>query len=168
MQTFGVEMRNGAKIRSLRTDDHSEWRRMRLALYSSDDPGLIEKEIEDIAAGILPMDVLVAERSSGGLVGFVELTVEHNVVGCKSSPVGYIGSWYVDPDHRQAGVGRELLLAAEDWAAGRGCREMGSDCEIDNEISRRAHIRIGYVETERLIHFRKPIKRGPNRIPVTD
>ena len=151
------------KIRPLQAIDRDEWHRMRLALYSDDDPSLIEKEIEQIVEGILPMDVLVAESSSGGLVGFVELTVEHNVVGCKSSPVGYIGSWYVDPDQRRAGVGRQLLLAAEGWASERGCREMGSDCELDNDVSRQAHTQIGYMETERLIHFRKPIERRPNK-----
>ncbi len=155
-------------IRAAEVNDHEEWLRMRLALYANDDPQVIERELDEIVAGTLPIDVLVAERSSHALAGFVELTVEHNVVGCESSPVGYIGSWYVDPDQRRSGVGRQLLLAAEVWASERGCREMGSDCEIDNDVSRQAHTQIGYIETERLIHFRKPIKGSPNQPDAGD
>ena len=62
---------------------------------------------------------------------------------------------YVDADVRRQGVGERLVRAAEAWAQHKRMREMGSDCLLDNDISRRAHIAIGYQERERLIHFRK-------------
>ena len=40
----------------------------------------------------------------------------------------------IDPQHSiPSQVREELMRAAEDWARGRGCREMASDTWIDNE-----------------------------------
>jgi aminoglycoside 6'-N-acetyltransferase I len=35
---------------------------------------------------------------------------------------------------------------------------MASDCEIDNTVSFRAHIALGYEEVERIICFRKALE----------
>jgi aminoglycoside 6'-N-acetyltransferase I len=51
-----------------------------------------------------------------------------------------------------------LVAAAEEWARSKGCVEMASDTEIDNQVSHTAHGRLGYEEVERLIHFRKPLQ----------
>jgi hypothetical protein len=37
------------------------------------------------------------------------------------------------------------------------CRDMASDCVIDNEIGFQAHLALGYIETERSIRFKKPL-----------
>ena len=76
-------------------------------------------------------------------------------------PVGYIEGWYVNPDLRQAGWGRALVQAAEAWARSRGYAEIASDCLLENEVSLRAHTALGFEETERLIHFRKPLTDEP-------
>ena len=62
---------------------------------------------------------------------------------------------YLDAGRRRGGVGRRLVDAAEAWARDAGCVEMGSDCLLENGISRRAHLAIGTEERERLNHFRK-------------
>ena len=46
---------------------------------------------------------------------------------------------------------------AEDWARGKGCSEMASDTWLDNEASIRAHVKLGYAEVERLVHFVKQL-----------
>lgn len=99
----------------------------------------------------------VAVREGGGLCGFVETSLRPFAEGCNSQPVGYVEGWYVDPDLRGQGVGGELVRAAEDWARGKGCREMASDCLIDNDASWRAHLALGYVEVERVIQFKKTL-----------
>jgi aminoglycoside 6'-N-acetyltransferase I len=66
-----------------------------------------------------------------------------------------VEAWYVDADVRRLGYGRALLAAAEGWARARGYREMASDTQLDNEVSRRAHLRSGYAEVDRIIQFRK-------------
>ena len=35
---------------------------------------------------------------------------------------------------------------------------MASDCLLDNEVSRAAHVALGYAEVERLIHFAKRLE----------
>lgn len=86
---------------------------------------------------------------------FLEASIRPYADGCDTRNVGYIEGWYVDADMRRQGLGAELVSAAEAWAIEQGCREMASDCLLDNEISFRAHLALGYQETERLIHFKK-------------
>src|SRR5262245_47555756 len=97
----------------------------------------------------------VSERENGSLQGFVEVGIRQYAEGCDTDHVGYVEGWWVDEDCRRDGVGRALIAAAEDWARGRGCTEMASDAVITNEVSRQAHQRLGYVEQERIICFKK-------------
>ncbi len=99
----------------------------------------------------------------GELVGFVEAALRKWAEGCSTSPVGYIEGWYVQPEHRRAGVGGRLIEAAEDWARARGCTEMGSDAELWNEVSHAAHRALGYTEATRLLCFSKPIGEGDSK-----
>ncbi|MBZ5612719.1 MAG: GNAT family N-acetyltransferase [Acidobacteriia bacterium] len=41
--------------------------------------------------------------------------------------VGYIEGWYVAESHRHKGIGRKLLVVAEDWARSQGYVEMASE-----------------------------------------
>jgi hypothetical protein len=43
---------------------------------------------------------------------------------------------------------------------------MGSDCLLENEVSLRAHLGMGYEERERLIHFRRWLVRPSVRLLV--
>jgi aminoglycoside 6'-N-acetyltransferase I len=72
-----------------------------------------------------------------------------------SSPVGYLEGWYVRPEFRGRGVGRQLVEAAEDWARARGCTEMGSDTDLGNTQSEAAHRRLGFEIAARVTAFRK-------------
>jgi aminoglycoside 6'-N-acetyltransferase I len=102
--------------------------------------------------------VFVVDRGAGQLGGFLEASLRPFVEDCHTSPVGYIEGWYVEADLRQQGLGGELVKAAEQWAIDRGCREMASDCELDNDVSLKSHLALGYEETGRLIHFRKSLQ----------
>lgn len=99
--------------------------------------------------------VFVAARASGTLAGFLEASIRAVADGCETRRVGYIEGWYVDPDIRRQGVGKGLVRHAETWARGKRTKEMGSDCLLENDMSLRAHLALGYEERERLIHFRK-------------
>ena len=50
------------------------------------------------------------------------------------------------------------MAAAETWAGERGYTEIASDAVIDNLLSERAHLALGFVEVERAIHFRKDLQ----------
>ena len=100
---------------------------------------------------------LAQSDPGGGLCGLLEAGTRPYADGCDTSPVGYIEGWYVDEDVRGQRVGAALLAEAEDWARERGLKEMASDADINNEPSLRAHLALGYHETERLIHFAKTL-----------
>jgi aminoglycoside 6'-N-acetyltransferase I len=102
--------------------------------------------------------VIVVERDSGRLGGFIEVGVRPFAEGCESRPVGYIEGWFVDQDLRRSGVGGELVRAAEAWADAQGCSEMASDCLLDNEVSQHAHLALGYSEHERVVQYCKKLR----------
>jgi len=91
----------------------------------------------------------------GQLVAFIEVGLRDYAEGCETSPVGYILAWYVDPHVRGQKLGRELIHVAEEWAREKGCTEMASDTWLDNHASIQAHLKMGYYEVDRLVHFVK-------------
>jgi aminoglycoside 6'-N-acetyltransferase I len=107
-----------------------------------------------------PKEVLLAVSEDGSAVGFAELSIRNIVDGCETDHVGYLEGWYVEPAARRQGVGRALLRAAERWAVDQGCTEFGSDALIDNEVSRVAHLALGFEETGRVRNFRKDLRRS--------
>ena len=99
--------------------------------------------------------IFVASDSQGQLIGFIEAGLRDYGEGCDTSPVGYIEAWYVDPHMRGQKLGKELVQTAEQWAREKGCTEMASDTWPENEASIAAHLKMGYYEVERLVHFAK-------------
>ena len=135
---------------------------MRSRLYPNLDPREIEQWFNASASGgthLVGVAVLVAARESGKLAGFVEIGSRTYAEGCETSPVAFIEGWYVDPDVRRTGLGRRLIEAAENWAVEHGYAEIASDTELENEISLKAHLALGYREVERQICFRKPLPK---------
>jgi aminoglycoside 6'-N-acetyltransferase I len=149
-------------VRHILPTDQSEWLRMRQALW----PGAIAeltREVVDFFARSHPgQATFVIDRGDARLGGFLEARVRSHAEGCASTSVGYIEGWYIDPDLRQRGLGRQLVEAAEGWARALGLVEMASDCELDNEVSFRAHVALGYQEVGRIICFRKALAATPN------
>lgn len=87
-------------------------------------------------------------------LGFIEGSIRSDYVnGTESSPVGFVEGVYVVPRWRRLGIARQLFDAVADWARARGCRELASDALIDNDVSQRAHLALGFRETERVVYF---------------
>lgn len=145
-------------IRLVETRDESEWMRMRAALWPDMTASRNRQETATYRSS-WDCAVIVADRGDGRLGGFLEAGSRPHADGCESAPVGYIEGWYVDPDLRRRGVGRKLVEAAENWAMNQGYSEMGSDCHMENDVSFKSHLSLGYQEAERLIHFCKRLKR---------
>jgi aminoglycoside 6'-N-acetyltransferase I len=146
------------RIRPMEPKDRQEWIRLRLALWPDHGEADLAREAAEIAADPAGHCVFFAEDSAGQLVGLAEGRIRPIVDGCRTQTVGYLEGWYVAPQHRRKGIGRDLVEAIEAWARAKGCRELASDCELDNELSRAAHISIGFEETLRLIHFRRELR----------
>lgn len=144
-------------IRYATHNDQAEWLRLRSALWPDCPLGDHHREMLDQLNDPARYAAFVVERDDGKLGGFLEASLRAYADGCRTSPVGYIEGWYVDADLRQQGWGGELVTAAEQWASGQGCTEMASDCELDNDVSFRAHLALGYEEVDRAIQFRKSL-----------
>jgi aminoglycoside 6'-N-acetyltransferase I len=144
------------EIRKLGNDERGEWLHLRESLWPDFSREELSREQEDILADSGKNCVFVA-AIPGGLVGFVEVSIREWAEGCGTRPVGYIEAWYVKPEHRRSGIGRELIDAAERWALARGCTEMGSDAELQNVVSRDAHRELGYSEVIRVVLFSKKL-----------
>jgi len=142
-------------VRPYRDSDWTEWVRMELALFpdaQADQSSWMRQLLTRTDAA-----VFIAERDDGSACGFVEAGTRPYADGCDTSPVGYVEAWWVDADMRRHGVGRALLLAAEEWAREKGYQEMASDALLDNTVSHEAHMRSGYEEVDRVVQFRKKL-----------
>lgn len=141
-------------IRRVIPEDRPAWLRMRHLLWPKDDIEDLEAEMDKMLAN--PMTpAFVAVRPDGKLGGFIEAGLRTYAEGCNTSPVGYLEGWFVDEDLRGQGLGGRLVRAAEDWAREQGMKEMGSDTWLDDEVSIKAHLALGYREAERLVTFAK-------------
>ena len=90
------------------------------------------------------------------LAAFAQCQLRHDYVeGTESSPVGYLEGIFVSEEYRKNGFAAELLAECEKWAKEKGCTEFASDCELDNEVSLRFHLALGFEEANRVICFRK-------------
>jgi aminoglycoside 6'-N-acetyltransferase I len=136
--------------------DQPGWLDMRLALW----PDATANEHRDYMAISLAqperfLQLMMYDESRQPLA-FIEGSIRGDYVnGTESSPVGFVEGVYVVPAWRRKGVARQLYAAIGDWAKARGCRELASDALVNNEVSQRAHLALGFRETERVVYFTK-------------
>lgn len=142
-------------IRRITFGDREEWFKMRKEIWPEAPDEYLDFDMDDIFAS--DDDVVLFALVDGKPVGMIEARIREYGEGCETSPVGYIEGWFVYPELRGKRVAGALTQAAEDWARGKGCTEMASDTWLDNEISIRAHLKMGYFEVERLVHFVKQL-----------
>lgn len=144
-------------IHPVRPEEYPAWLEMRLALWPDAELDELRAEQAEILAEPGRNAVFVAASPAGEATGFIEISLRDYAEGCSTRPVGYIEGWYVVEAHRRTGVGRALVRAAEAWARQQGCTEMGSDTDLDNEISQQAHQALGYTEAGRQVCFSKKL-----------
>ncbi len=144
-------------IRPLEERDLNEWLRLRSLLWDESTEDEHRDEMVDIIEHSDSQFVAVADIGDGRLAGFLEASIRTHVEDCQTDNVGYLEGWFVDERYRRRGIGSSLVGMAEDWARHKGCTEMGSDAEIGNEVSHKAHAGLGYAETSRLVHLRKEL-----------
>ena len=91
-------------------------------------------------------------------VGFAQCQLRRDYVeGTESSPVGYLEGIFVAEDYRRQGIARALLRACENWSKDQGCSEFASDCELTNTESLMFHLKLGFLEANRIICFTKKL-----------
>ena len=91
-------------------------------------------------------------------IGFAQCSLRYDYVeGTNSSPVAYLEGIYIQEEYRKLGLARGLLEQCENWAKQQGCTQFASDCELDNETSYAFHLKVGFLEANRVICFTKEI-----------
>lgn len=91
-------------------------------------------------------------------IAFAQCQLRHDYVeGTDSRPVGYLEGIFVQEEYRKKGYAKELLNACEKWAKEMGCTEFASDCELTNSESLTFHLKMGFIEANRIICFTKEL-----------
>jgi aminoglycoside 6'-N-acetyltransferase I len=146
-------------ISQLKRTQIEEWGMLRRALWPQIPLDEHRRDMTDILSDPEFNAVFVSIGRNRKLNGFVEISIRLTAEGCRPGPIGYLEGWYVAPEVRRKGIGGALVARAEAWALSKGCREMASDTEVENALSREAHIRHGYEQVSRLTHFRKDLRQ---------
>jgi len=141
-------------IRQAATNDFRQWLRMRKLLYPECSQEELLSEIKKIfhektIVGELDYAVFVYEKDKETLGGFIETSIRQSVSKCKSSPVGYIESLYVDFDIRRKRIARALVCESEKWIIERKCSEFAVDTDPGEKGSIDFYLSCGFTEVER-------------------
>ncbi len=111
-----------------------------------------EVEARLAALAISPSDEIYVAEQGGRVVGWVHVALKPSLVDVPSAQVmGLV----VREDRRGSGIGRELLLRAEAWAAGRNMRRMLVASRTTRERAHRFYEREGYAVLKQSTYFEK-------------
>ncbi|HVL34845.1 MAG TPA: aminoglycoside 6'-N-acetyltransferase [Burkholderiales bacterium] len=147
-----------SRVESCQSVEQPGWLELRAALWPQDSVAQHRAEMAAFLAEPRRHGQFVAYADDGSPAGFAEASVRSDYVnGTQSSPVAFLEGIYVAPAARRQGVARALVRAVEAWARQRGCRELASDAWLENTASHAMHRALGFVETERVVYFRRPL-----------
>lgn len=146
------------KIRRARRDDMTDHVILRQELWPRHDMEGLLKESHSHYQYEEEYPIFLAFGEFGDMRGFIELSIRQDCPGCQTDKVGYIEGWYVKKEFQGQGIGRALVLAAEEWAKSKGITEMASDTNEDYPGSPEAHKALGYGETPKPLHYMKQLK----------
>ena len=101
--------------------------------------------------------LFVAQSDEGALLaGFVHVYIERLLV---SDPYAEIGALVVDANVRGRGIGRTLIVAAEQWARTQGCSEVRVRSGSARVEAHAFYQRAGYAFVKTQHRFRKEVGR---------
>ncbi len=144
-------------IRQMGAADLAVWAQLRCELWPGDS---LENHQTDIDYFLRRGNFwgLIAQLPDNHAAGFAEIAIREYANGCVSRPVAFLEGIWVRPEFRRQRIGARLLETAEEILTAHGFRELGSDAEVENQGSHRAHSSWGFAETERVVCFRKELQ----------
>ncbi len=143
-------------IRKPEQSDLKAWVTLRHALWP-------KHEIEALAAGartMLESDVEVcflATDESSRVLGFIEGAIH----SAPSGPYGHVEGWYVVPEFRKQGCGKELMGQFEQWCLHSAICLLTSDTTASYPLSPSAHEGCGFRQIHECKIFMKTLQEGP-------
>jgi len=133
-----------AKIRRLEESDRNAWKclwRGYLDFYQVDiSESVTESTWERLLDSSTPMFCLVAENDTGNVVGFTQCVIHLNT--WTEHPICYLEDLFVAPDHRKAGVGRQLIEAVGEKAKAENWGRLYWMTKQDNQTARSLYDKI--------------------------
>jgi len=139
-------------VRAAIPQDRAALHCMRSAVWPATESADFLAELDERLAGDGFVTWIAVD--GGRPVGFAEASRRPFANGCSSSPVAFLEGIWVAPEQRHLRIGR-LVRAVEAWALSQGGTELGSDVEVENQLSQACHVGRGFVETERVVYSRK-------------
>ncbi len=143
-------------IKVAKFDNLEEIVNMALELWPDNQYSELEKEFIGIISNENE-DVLLYQGECE-FAGFIHIATRNDYVeGADFSPTGFIEGIFVKTNYRKQGIAKALVKEGENWAKEKGCKQMGSDVELDNKESIHFHKCIGYNEVNRVVCFLKDL-----------
>ena len=87
---------------------------------------------------------LVAQSAAGEVAGFIVGTVEREIPIYRLEEFGFIHDLWVEPQYRNEGIGRQLVMLAVEKFRGIGVRQIRCDTAASNDLARALFSRCGF------------------------
>lgn len=101
--------------------------------------------------------VLVASQSDGAVIGWVHVFLALRI---ESDRFAELGGFVVNENHRNRGIGRMLLRAAEEWVVDRGVAKLRVRSRSTRQDAHAFYERLGFRSTKQQHVFDKPMVTG--------
>lgn len=145
-----------ALIRQCANNDQPDWLALRIALWPHCSRDEHLAEMAEMLRQPEKFIQFLACAKRGDAIGLLEMSIRSDYVnGTEDGPVAFLEGLFVVPELRGKGIARQLIRAAEIWAAAHGYSELASDALLENEAAQAVHRALGFEETERVVYFRK-------------
>jgi GNAT superfamily N-acetyltransferase len=112
----------------------------------------MKRRIEEFAT--FADDVIYVACLGGKVVGWIHVGVARRF---QTEPRAEIGGLVVSSRVRSAGIGRRLVVCAEEWARSRGLKSMVVRSAIARERAHNFYLREGYTRTKTSAVFTKAL-----------
>ena len=89
--------------------------------------------------------VLVGSLPDGVVIGWVHVFITLRI---ESDPFSEIGGFIVAEQHRSRGIGRTLLVAAEDWVRSRGLKKLRVRVRSTRRDAQAIYQQLGFSRTK--------------------
>ena len=101
-----------------------------------------------------PHRAALVAHLDGAVVGWIDLSIEYHL---QSEPVALIGGLVIAETARGQGIGRQLCLAAEEWAHGCGVTRMRVRSNAIRERAHAFYLGAGYTRVKTSAVFEKTL-----------
>jgi aminoglycoside 6'-N-acetyltransferase I len=100
-------------------------------------------------------------------VGFIEVSMRDDIETIAPDKAGYVEGIYVEPAHKNGGLGRALSAAAENWTRDQGADRLAAETFADNAESLAFHEQLGFTRAaERTANGRREVVMAkPVKLP---